>query len=287
MRLVEVVVAARHRPEVFSRAGTAYWLSWALALVVVAAAAVTFFVPDVLSGPAVMNGSARGTALVMLLLGVPTLAIATVTAARGSIRALVVWLGVLGYLLYNGVMFVFATPFNQLFPVYAAMLSLSLWTLIAVLTTVDTGEFARRIAGTLPARAIAGYIGVIVALNALVWLAAILPALFDERPAAVLDGTGLTTHPVWVQDLTFWLPMMALAAAWLWRRRPWGLLLAGGGLVMWLLESIGVAVDQWFGHRADLASTVASGAMVWVFAVLALVTAVPLVYYFRSLADRS
>jgi hypothetical protein len=34
----------------------------------------------------------------------------------------------------------------------------------------------------------------------------------------VLDGTGLTTMPTYVQDLAFWLPLMGLAAWWLWRR---------------------------------------------------------------------
>jgi len=286
MRVVELVVSARHRTAVFPRAGLPYWLSWALALVAGVAGAVTFFVPGILTGPAVMNGSARGTAVVVLLVGVPALMVAMVTAARGSARAVVVWLGVLGYLLYNSVMFAFATPFNQLFGVYVGMLALSLWTMIAALTAVQVGDLTWRFDSALPARAIAGYIGVITVVNAMTWLSAILPALFDARPMAVLDGTGLPTSPVWVQDLAFWLPVMGLAAAWLWRRRPWGLLLAGAGLVMWLLESIGVAVDQWFGHRADPASTVASGAMVWVFAGLALATAVPLAFYFRSFADR-
>jgi len=31
---------------------------------------------------------------------------------------------------------------------------------------------------------------------------------------------------------------------------------------MWVIESVGVAVDQWFGHAADPASTVASAAVV-------------------------
>ena len=46
----------------------------ALPLVAAAAAALNFAWPQVLSGPAVMNGSARGTALVVLVVAVPTLA---------------------------------------------------------------------------------------------------------------------------------------------------------------------------------------------------------------------
>src|SRR6202171_3881249 len=91
-------------------ARSTYWLSSALALISALATPATFFTPGVLRGPAVMNGSARGTALVILVLGVPALLIAMGSAAKGSIRALIVWLGVIAYLSSNAVMFIFATP---------------------------------------------------------------------------------------------------------------------------------------------------------------------------------
>ena len=94
------------------------------------------------------------------------------------------------------------------------------------------------------------------------------------RPA-YLRGTGLTVNVVYVQDLALWLPLLAVAAAWLWRRRPWGYLLAGAGLVMWVLESTSIAVDQWYGHAAAPASPVASGALVPAFAALAVIGLIP------------
>jgi hypothetical protein len=47
-------------------------------------------------------------------------------ARLGSVRAPVAWLGAAGYLAYNAVLFLFATPFNRLFPAYVLMLTLSL-----------------------------------------------------------------------------------------------------------------------------------------------------------------
>jgi hypothetical protein len=55
---------------------------------------------------------------------------------------------------------------------------------------------------------------------------------------------------------------------WLWRRRPWGYLLVGAGLAMWVLESTTIAVDQWYGHAAAPASPVAAAALVPEFAAL-------------------
>jgi hypothetical protein len=182
-------------------------------------------------------------------------------------------------------MFLFATPFNRLFLVYVAMLSLALWTVIALLSVLDRMTMRPRFLPSLPARGIAVYVWVIVALNALAWLGRIVPALFAATPTDLLDGTGLTTNPVYVQDLAFWLPLMAVAAIWLWRRQTWGFVVVGSVLALWVLESIGVAVDQWFGQAADPASTVASATMVWVFALLALVGTVPLVLFYRNVSE--
>ena len=42
----------------------------------------------------------------------------------------------------------------------------------------------------------------------------------------------MPVNVVYVQDLALWLPLLAVAAAWLWRRRRWGYLLAGAGLIL-------------------------------------------------------
>src|ERR1700750_1969913 len=57
--------------------------------------------------------------------------------------------------------------------------------------------------------------------------------------------------------------------------RPGCSCLPGAGLVMWVLESTSIAVDQWYGHAAAPASPVASGALVPAFAVLAVIGLIP------------
>ncbi|HZM84421.1 MAG TPA: hypothetical protein VFC19_52545 [Candidatus Limnocylindrales bacterium] len=261
--------------------GVSYRLSAALAGVSAVAALLTYFVPGILTGPAAMNGSARGTALVVFGVAVPLLVWSMRAASRGSVRAVVAWLGAVAYLLYNAVMFVFATPFNRLFLLYVAMLSLAIWAVVTMLRRLDIGVVR---SGTMPGRGIAIYLWVVVTLNAVAWLSAIVPALFARTPAGLLAGSGLTTNPVYAQDLAFWLPLAAVAGVWLWHRRPWGYLIGGAVLTMWVLESISIAVDQWYGHAADPASPVVSAGMVWVFAALAAIGCVPIYFYYRRLA---
>ncbi len=72
-----------------------------------------------------------------------------------------------------------------------------------------------------------------------------------------------------------------------WNRRPWGLLVVGSMLTMFVLESIGIATDQWFGARAAPLSESASLTAVPAFAALALIIAVPLVWFCRHLDERT
>jgi hypothetical protein len=144
----------------------------------------------VLRGTAVMNGSARGTALVILLAGVPALACSMLLAARGSAAALITWLGSAGFLLYNSLMFIFATPANRLFPLYLAMLALAAWSVGAVLRQADVAAFGALFSPRTPVRGIAVYMWVTVALNAAAWLARIVPAVVHGGTPAYLRGAG-------------------------------------------------------------------------------------------------
>jgi len=267
-------------------ARTAYWVSGALVVVAAVAAAGTFFVPGVLRGTAVMNGSARGTAIVMLVAGLPLLVGSMYVASRGSIRARVVWLGAVAYLLYNSVMFIIGTPFNQLYLVYEAMLGLSIWSTVFVIRTIDLGSFRQRFSPAFPARAIALYMLAIVTLNTLVWLKGAVPGVLSSSQPVILEGTGLVTVPTYDQDFAFWLPLIAIAAIWMWRGQVWGHLIVGAMLVYWIVEGVGVAVDQWMGSAADPASTVASAAVTPVFLAVAVIGLVPLFFYMRNLDER-
>jgi hypothetical protein len=55
------------------------------------------------------------------------------------------------------------------------------------------------------------------------------------------------------------------------------------GIVYWVIESINIPVDQWYGAAADPSTTVASATLVPVFAGLGVVGLVPLFFFIRNL----
>ncbi len=255
-------------------------LSLALAVVTTAACLVTLLVPDLLGGTAVMNGSAKGTALVALVLAVPLLVASHRRARTGSTHSLVVHTGAAAYLLYNAMLLTYATPFNQAFVLYVAMLALAAWTTLS--SSLVLAGRVDHVVGEVP-RWVAVFMWTVVGLNTAAWLTRVIPPVFDEDPTAWLDGTGLTTNPVIAQDLAFWLPLLGWLGWGVWAARPPVVALAAAGLVFWIVEGVGVAVDQWWGHRADPASEWASYGATVMFLVVAALTLLPTLRLLRSI----
>jgi hypothetical protein len=244
-----------------------------LAAASVVSGSATLLVPGLLTGPAVMNGSAKGTALVVVLGATPMLLTAERRARAGSLASSAVVAGASAYLLYNAVLLLFATPLNRAFPAYEVMLGL------AICTVARTSSEVWSRAGSVsrPARRwTAVYILVVVVMNAAAWLRRLVPALAVNDSHSIVAGTGLTTNPVYVQDLAFWLPAFAWVAAGMWKAHGPRTALGVSVLSYWVLESASVALDQWWGHHADPASSVASAAVVPLFLVVGLVTLWPL-----------
>jgi hypothetical protein len=67
----------------------------------------------------------------------PPLVASTILAARDSMRAQVVRLGALSYIVYNVVFFAYGADFNPLFLIYPATLSLAVWSVVAPFQEAD------------------------------------------------------------------------------------------------------------------------------------------------------
>lgn len=262
---------------------TASRLSLLTAVTALMAGVWTFADPGLLHGPEAMQGSARGTALVLTALAVPALLLSMWLATRGVGASLLSWGGCLLYIVYNAVLFLFLTPFNAAFMLYVALLGSALWSVGCLAASRTVWTVGRSVAARAPVHGIAVYVWVVVVLNAAAWLAVILPSL-GPYPTPMLAGTGVQTNAIYVQDLAVWLPLAAVAATWLWRRQARGAIVVAALLGMWVIESVSIAVDQWFGAHADPSSPVVSLSLVAPFLALAVVGAVPLWLLLRSVS---
>jgi hypothetical protein len=261
----------------------AYRLSAALAVLLLLASVVGLFVPSVYRDPREWADQARGINLVDLLVTLPTLVGSMLLAVRGSWRARMVWLGILGYLVYDEVIFAFDVAFNPLFLVYVGLLSLSFWSSIVILTSLDVDALRSRFSPEATIRAVSLYLLVVAALFFLVWMKGIVPAILSNITPSDIVKAKIPTNPVYVLDLGFLLPAFVLAAIWLMRRRAWGYALAGPLLVVQSILGLNIIASAlfpyWDGQSVSLG-------IVPLFVVLTVVSAVLAMRYLQTLRDR-
>ena len=154
-----------------------------------------------------------------LLIATPALVISAILALRGSIRALMVWLGVLAFTVYNYVIYVFSIPFGALYPVWAAVLGLSLFALIGGATSLDSDAIAARFRSARAVRVAAWVTLVVAGLFVLIWLSEDVPALLTATTPKTAVEMDLPTNPVHALDYVFFLPAAIVCGIRLLKRR--------------------------------------------------------------------
>lgn len=165
-----------------------------------------------------------GNDLVTLSLAVPLLVTALVLVRRRSVRALILWLGVLGYSAYNYAYYMLGAALNAFFPLYVLLLVLSVVTLILVLSRVDASQVAAALRAKTPVRAIGGYLVFVAVGLSLVWFGMWAAYVFAGRPTPVESEAFKLVAAL---DTSIMVPLMAFGGVLLWRRNAWGGIVAG------------------------------------------------------------
>jgi hypothetical protein len=164
-----------------------------------------------------------GNDWVTLIIAVPLLITAARRSRRGLVRGSLVWFGTLGYATYNYAYYLFGAALNAFFPLYVLLLVLSLVTLILALSPVDVNEFASHVRSTACVRLIGGYYTFIGIGLASVWLAMWAAYVFAGRPTPVEPEAFKLVAAL---DLSVMATSLVLGGILLWRRHPWGYVIA-------------------------------------------------------------
>ena len=196
---------------------------------------------------------ARATDLVTLLGAVPALALGLWRARAGSAGGRLVAVGALAYLAYSYAIYAFSVVIDPLTPVHIAILGLATWSLVLAALGLDAATIDRASGFRLPRRATGGFLIVVAALFALLWLSQIAGAITsDHLPTAVSD-LNLPTSPVFSLDLAFAVPLITLAGVWLIRRDRRGPASAVAGLAFLSLLGLSVLAIFVFEAAAGIA----------------------------------
>jgi hypothetical protein len=170
--------------------------------------------------------AAQGIAqdFITLMVGLPFLAVGMVLFRKRRIKGRLILAGTLAYFLYTYASFSFGAAYNVVFLAYVALFSLSLFAFILALMQIDIPALPSHFSPSLPRRVIAIFLFVVGGFLLFAWLGRIIPGLLKNRPPVGLES--YTTLVIQTLDLGLIMPTAFLSGILLWKRRPWGYLLA-------------------------------------------------------------
>jgi hypothetical protein len=205
---------------------TTYALSVTAAVLALIASVGGLFMAGLYRDNDLVTAAFRGNDLITLAIAVPLLLWALFAMRRGSTRAQLVWLAMMGYMLYNYVFYLYGAAFNVFFLLYVALVILAIAGLVFELSRIDAGRIARRFRPGAPIKWISGFMLVFGLLLGGLWVAMSLAFVFTGEVPQPIVATGHPTGVVFATDLALLVPSMLLGAILLWRRQSWGYVLS-------------------------------------------------------------
>jgi len=173
--------------------------------------------------------------VVNLLIGLPITLGSIFLAMRGKLIGLLFWPGALFFVLYNYLIYVLAMPFNLAFLLHLTLVTLSVYTIIILVASIDGKKIQQRLAGVVHER-IAG--GILVGMGFLFLLQVVgvmVNSLANQTP---ITETELATH---VSDFLI-SPALVIGGMLLWRRKEFGYVSGLGLLFQASMLFIGLIV---------------------------------------------
>jgi hypothetical protein len=153
--------------------------------------------------------------VVNLLIGLPITLGSIFLAMRGKLIGLLFWPGALFFVLYNYLIYVLAMPFNLAFLLHLTLVTLSVYTIIILVASIDGKKIQQRLAGVVHER-IAG--GILVGMGFLFLLQVVgvmVNSLANQTP---ITETELALH---VSDFLI-SPALVIGGMLLWRHKEFG-----------------------------------------------------------------
>jgi hypothetical protein len=176
--------------------------------------------------------------LANLILVAPAWLTLAALTLRGSVRARLLWLGLLVFTVYNYVIYTVAVPFGPLFLVWVAVLGLSFYAFLGGMLTTDERQTSAILENRLASRVAGWALLVLAVLFAALWLSEDVPALLSGATPASVVELGIPTNVVHVLDLAVFLPGVALSGVLMLKRRRAGYTLAPAFLVFVILTGV-------------------------------------------------
>ena len=200
-----------------------YGLSLAIATLMTLASGAALRFPTRFYPTADLQESFLANDVVNLIIGLPALLGSLWLVRQDRLMGLLLWPGALLYVLYNTIAYVIALPLNLGFLLSLLLFTLSAYTTIGLVASIDGKALKRRLGDAVP-ETVAG--AVLASLGAAFFLRAIGIVIQHLAGHTLVPEADV---PVLVSDVVM-APAWVVGGLLLWRREPLGYA-TGGGLL--------------------------------------------------------
>jgi hypothetical protein len=215
------------------------WLSIVAALLAVTGSVIALSVNSIYASlTPVFLPQALAQDIANLAVVSPAWLVLAALALRGSLRAYLLWLGVLTFTVYNYVIYTFSVPFGPLFLLWVAVFGLCVYSLIGGVTAVNHKAVESSFTSRRAILVVAWFLIVTAVLFGLLWLSEDVPALLSGATPQSLIDMALPTNPVHILDLGFFLPAVIATGVLLLKKKPLAYTLTPAFLVFLVLTGI-------------------------------------------------
>ena len=212
-----------------------------------------------------------------LAVGLPIL-LGTMWLSRGrSLIGLLLWPGALFYVVYTYALYLIGAPFNWLFLAYVALVTLSAYTTIGIVASIDGTAVRQHLART-PTRLVGGALFAIGVLATAALTVPVITTLSGSTPADPL------LHAEWIVDYLIGNPVLLLGGILLWRKALLGYAAAAGLLFLSGANGVAFSVSQVIG--ALLTGSSIEVAVITVHLAIAAVSFALLTVFLRGTAGQ-
>ena len=153
--------------------------------------------------------------VVNLFIGLPILLGSMWLARRGKLVGLLFWPGALFYVFYTYIVYIFSMPLNVAFLLHLTLVTLSAYTMIGLVASIDGKAVQHRLTGAVPERAGGSVL-------------AGLGILFFVRVTGVMVNALISQTPVAAVELALHVSDFMITPAWV-----------IGGVLLWRREALG------------------------------------------------
>ncbi|MCJ7618581.1 MAG: hypothetical protein MUO43_18825, partial [Desulfobacterales bacterium] len=216
---------------------------------------------------------------VNLITGLPLLLMSMWLARGGRLMGLLCWPGALFYVLYVYFPYIICVPFSILFIPYLILFTLSIYTLIALIASIDGEAVNKQLSGKVHAK-ISG--SILMGLSVLIIIRQTVLMISALVNKSFVDPQDLA---LWIDDFALASPAMLIGGFLLFKKRQLGFV-AGAGLFL-LFGVLSLGLIPFLAIQSHLKNTSTDLMAIVILIIMSAICLIPFSYFVRGANRRN